>query len=260
MASKGSETRTGPSGGRPLIGLTTYLEKAACLIWDTDFALLQKVYIDMVVAAGGVPVLLPPVRVGAEEMVGALDGLIFTGGSDVDPAGYAEAPHPTSVSRPHRDEAEFRLVRSALERDLPVLGVCRGLQLINVALGGSLTQHLPEAVGHSRHAPSPGVFGLTRVRLAEGSRMAAIVGTDATVHCHHHQALQRVAADLKAVGWSEDGTIEAVELTGRRFGIAVQWHPEQDATDMRLFAALVEAARVDTARAEVPRFAVPAVR
>jgi putative glutamine amidotransferase len=239
----GPATRSDRGGRRPLIGLTTYLERAACLVWDTEFALLHRVYVDMVAAAGGVPVLLPPVQVGAEEMVGALDGLIFTGGSDIDPAGYGEVRHPATVSRPYRDDAEFRLVHSALARDLPVLGVCRGLQLINVALGGSLTQHLPEAVGHRGHAPSPGVFGSNRVRLTEGSRLAGIVGTECEVHCHHHQALDRVAPGLEVVGWSEDGTVEAVELTGPRFGLAVQWHPEQDATDMRLFAALVEAAR-----------------
>lgn len=122
MASNGSDTRA----RRPLIGLTTYLEKAACLVWDTEFALLHRVYVDMVVAAGGAPVLLPPVQVGAEEMVGALDGLIFTGGSDIDPAAYGEEPHGTTRSRPHRDQAEIRLLRAALDRDLPVLGVCRG--------------------------------------------------------------------------------------------------------------------------------------
>ena len=246
MASNGSDTRA----RRPLIGLTTYLEKAACLVWDTEFALLHRVYVDMVVAAGGAPVLLPPVQVGAEEMVGALDGLIFTGGSDIDPAAYGEEPHGTTRSRPHRDQAEIRLLHTALDRDLPVLGVCRGLQLINVALGGSLTQHLPETLGHSGHAPSPGVFGSNRVRLSEGSRLAGIVGTECDVHCHHHQALDRVAPGLEVVGWSQDGSVEAVELTGPRFGLAVQWHPEQDATDMRLFTALVDAARVEAA---VPR-------
>jgi putative glutamine amidotransferase len=252
VASNGSDTGLARGARRPLIGLTTYVEKAACLVWDTEFALLHKVYVDMVVAAGGVPVLLPPVPVGAEEIVGALDGLILTGGSDIDPAGYDETPHQTTVSRPSRDESEFRLVHRALERDLPVLGVCRGLQLINVALGGSLTQHLPEALGHSKHAPAPGIFGSNRVRLADGSRVAAIVGTEATVRCHHHQAIDRVAQGLEVVGWSEDGTVEAVELTGPRFGLAVQWHPEQDATDMRLFAALVEAARAKAPRVEVP--------
>jgi gamma-glutamyl-gamma-aminobutyrate hydrolase PuuD len=241
VASNGYDNRSARDGRRPLIGLTTYVEKAACLVWDTDFALLHKVYVDMVVAAGGVPVLLPPVLVGAEEIVGALDGLVFTGGSDIDPAGYGERPHETTVSRPLRDEAEFQLVHRALERDLPVLGVCRGLQLINV-----------EALGHSKHAPSPGIFGSNRVRLADGSRVAAIVGTEATVRCHHHQAVDRVAQGLEVVGWSEDGTVEAVELTGPRFGLAVQWHPEQDATDMRLFAAIVEAARAEAPRVEVP--------
>ncbi len=232
---------------RPLIGLTTYLETATCLVWDTEFALLHRVYVDMVVAAGGVPVLLPPVDAGAHEMVAALDGLVLTGGSDIDPARYGAAPHETTRSRPFRDEAEVRLLHSALERDLPVLGVCRGAQLINVALGGSLTQHLPDVLDHSGHAPSPGVFGTNRVRLSAGSRVAAIIGPMAEVRCHHHQALDRVADGLTVVGRAQDGVVEAVELGGRRFALGVQWHPEQVATDLRLFAALVDTARLDAA-------------
>jgi gamma-glutamyl-gamma-aminobutyrate hydrolase PuuD len=227
---------------RPLIGLTTYLETAAAGVWEAEFALLHQTYVEMVVQAGGVPVLLPPVEGGTVEAVSALDALVLTGGSDVDPARYGAEPHATTRSRPFRDEAEVRLLHVALDRDLPVLGVCRGAQLMNVALGGSLTQHLPDDIGHSRHAPAPGVFGPNRVRLAEGSRLAAIVGTDVEVRCHHHQALDRVADGLQVVGWSTDDTVEAIELAGPRFAIGVQWHPEQDATDKRLFDALVEAA------------------
>jgi putative glutamine amidotransferase len=239
VASSGSESE----GQRPLVGLTTYQEKAACLVWDTEFVLLHRTYVDMVVQAGGVPVLLPPVEGGTTEAIPALDALVLTGGSDIDPAHYGAPPHETTRSRPFRDEAEVALLHAALERDLPVLGVCRGAQLINVALGGSLTQHLPDDIGHSRHAPAPGVFGPNQVRLAEGSKVAAIVGTDVEVRCHHHQALDRVADGLAVVGWSTDDTVEAIELPGRRFAIGVQWHPEQDATDKRLFAALVEAAQ-----------------
>ncbi len=243
MASNGSRTGAEPATGRPVVGLTTYLETATCLVWEAEFALLHRTYVDMVVQAGGVPVLLPPVPDAASEMVAGLDALVLTGGSDIDPAIYGARPHELTKSRPFRDRAEVGLLHAALDRDIPLLGVCRGAQLMNVALGGTLTQHLPDDLGHTRHAPAPGVFGPNRIRLAEGSRVAAIVGTHAEVRCHHHQALDRVADELTVAGWSEDDTIEAVEIPGWRFAIGVQWHPEQDAMDKRLFAALVEAAQ-----------------
>ncbi|MGH3822090.1 MAG: gamma-glutamyl-gamma-aminobutyrate hydrolase family protein, partial [Pseudonocardiaceae bacterium] len=143
--------------------------------------------------------------------------------------------------RPARDALELALVRAALGRELPVLAVCRGAQLLNVVLGGSLTQHLPEVVGHDGHRPRPGVFGPVTVRLAAQSRIGTILGAQTQVLCHHHQALNRVAEDLTVVGWALDGTIEAVELPGRTFVLGVQWHPEQDPADDRLFAAFVAA-------------------
>jgi gamma-glutamyl-gamma-aminobutyrate hydrolase PuuD len=231
------------SGSRPLIGLTTYQERARCLVWDTDFALLPHSYVDAVARAGGVPVLLPPVEQGADEVIASLDGLVLSGGADIDPSRYGEQPHPaTRGTRPGRDEWEVRLLGRALERDLPVLCVCRGAQLLNVALGGSLKQHLPDAVGHEGHRPRPAVFGSTRVTLREGSRVADILGTERDVPCYHHQALDRFAPGLDIVGWAEDGTAEAVELPGHRFVLGVQWHPEEDKSDIRLFEALVAAA------------------
>jgi gamma-glutamyl-gamma-aminobutyrate hydrolase PuuD len=228
---------------RPLVGLTTYRERAATGVWDTEFALLHSVYVDAVARAGGVPVLLPPQEHGAEEAVERLDALVLSGGSDVDPERYQQRPHQrTSVVRPWRDDWELRLLEQALAADLPVLGVCRGAQLLNVALGGTLDQHIPDTLGHQEHCPEPGVFGRTRVTLRPGSRLAGLLGPEATVACYHHQAIDRLAPALEVAGRSADGTIEAVELPGHRFALGVQWHPEQDGGDLRLFAALVAAA------------------
>ncbi|WP_308259230.1 gamma-glutamyl-gamma-aminobutyrate hydrolase family protein [Pseudonocardia sp. H11422] len=183
------------------------------------------------------------VELAAFDAVEALDGLILTGGPDIAPSHYGADPHPhAGVSRPERDAAELAVLRRALDRGLPVLGVCRGAQLLNVALGGTLTQHLPDVLGHQRHNPAPGVFGPTAVRLSPGSRTAALLGDQALVHCHQHQAIDRPAEGLMVSGRTEDGTIEAVELVGHRFAVGVQWHPEQDVTDIRLVTALVEAA------------------
>jgi len=244
----------GSNDSKPLIGLTTYAERAQTGVWDTDFALLPFNYVDAVSRAGGVPVLLPPVSDdtdGSAEAVAALDGLVISGGADIDPAAYDQPPHPaTTGTRPGRDGWEMRLLEHALSRDLPVLGVCRGAQVLNVALGGSLHQHLPDVVGHESHRPSPAVFGPTRVRLAEGSLAARILGGDCKVPCYHHQALDRIAPALDVSGWSEDGTVEAVELPARRFVLGVQWHPEQDSGDPRLFEALVAAALRTASRSE----------
>ncbi|MGH3771000.1 MAG: gamma-glutamyl-gamma-aminobutyrate hydrolase family protein [Pseudonocardiaceae bacterium] len=236
MASNGSERR------RPVIGLTAYTERARYLSWDVEASLRPSTYVDAVIRAGGVPVLLPPVDGAARALLGVLDGLVLSGGGDLDAAAYGEVAHRANGGvRPARDAFELALLRAALDRDLPTLAVCRGTQLLNVALGGSLTQHLPDVLGHHGHQPRPGVFGPVQVRLAVHSRVAAILGTDARVLCHHHQALGRVAEDLDVVGWAHDGTVEAVELPGGAFLLRVQWHPEQDPSDDRLFAALVAA-------------------
>jgi gamma-glutamyl-gamma-aminobutyrate hydrolase PuuD len=229
--------------GRPLIGLTTYRERAKTLVWDTEFALLHNVYVDAVARAGGIPVLLPPQEHGAAEVTARLDALVLSGGSDIDPERYEQQPHQhTKVVRPWRDEWELRLLKHALDGNLPVLGVCRGAQLLNVALGGTLDQHLPDTVGHAGHCPEPGVFGEIRVNLRPGSVLAGALGPETKVACYHHQAIDKVAPGLEVAGWSDDGTVEAVEMPGRRFVLGVQWHPEQDGEDLRLFAALVTAA------------------
>lgn len=230
------------SSHTPVIGLTSYVEQAKFLAWDTEAALLHRVYLDCVVAAGGIPVLLPPVSDAYDRLVSTVDGLVLTGGADVDPARYGQAPHEKTYTRPGRDAFEFGLLAAARRAHVPVLGVCRGLQVISVALGGTLAQHLPETVGDTAHQPAPAVFGPGTVSLTEGSRAAAILGPEAKTLCYHHQAIDRPGDGLIATGHSADGTVEAAESPGEDFLLGVQWHPEQDPGDIRLFRALVEAA------------------
>ncbi|MEV0203334.1 gamma-glutamyl-gamma-aminobutyrate hydrolase family protein [Nonomuraea sp. NPDC050691] len=226
---------------RPVIGITTYVEPARYTVWEQDAALLPFMYVEQVVRAGGQPVLLPPA--GEPGPVAArLDGLILAGGGDIDPARYQEEPHErVSYVRGFRDDAEFALLEAALEREVPYLGVCRGLQVLNVALGGSLHQHLPDVVGHTEHSPGPGVFGHLPVRPAPGSRLAKALGTEPVeVPHYHHQAADRLGRGLSVTATAADGTVEAVELDGHPFAVAVQWHPEA-ADDCALFEALVAA-------------------
>lgn len=234
---------------RPLIGITTYLERARWGIWDRDFALLPRVYVDAVARAGGVPVLLPPLSDGAREAVARLDGLVVAGGADVDPAAYQATAHPLTVdTRPQRDGWEMALLQEAHARDTPVLGVCRGAQVLNVAAGGTLHQHLPDVVGNDEHRPAPAQYGTVRVRLAPDSVLGELLGAGVDVPCYHHQALDRLGSGVRPTGWAQDGTVEAVELAGEQFCVAVQWHPEEDDSDLRLFEALVGAARKSAAR------------
>ncbi|HEX9042146.1 MAG TPA: gamma-glutamyl-gamma-aminobutyrate hydrolase family protein [Trebonia sp.] len=225
-----------------VIGLTTYAEPARTLVWQREFALLHASYVAATERGGGVAILLPPQRSGADEVLDRIDGLVLTGGADVDPARYGEAPgERTSAPRAARDEWEIALARAALDRDIPLLAICRGLQLLNVVLGGSLHQHLPDVAGHEGHQPSPGVFGAVEVNIEPGTRTAELIGSRLRVSCHHHQALARLAPGLKVTGRAGDGTVEAVEVPGQSFAIGVQWHPEEDGEDGRLFAALVSA-------------------
>jgi gamma-glutamyl-gamma-aminobutyrate hydrolase PuuD len=244
VASNGSDP-TGPDpavGPRPVIGVTAYGERASYGVWDHEAVLLPRTYPDVVIAAGGVPVLLPPVPESAAA-VDRLDAVVLAGGPDVGPDRYGESPHPrTGQPRPERDTAELAVLHRALERGIPVLGVCRGAQVLNVGLGGTLVQHVPDVVGHPGHNPSPGVFGTTEVTLEAGSRVGAALGLSASVRCHHHQALDRLADGLVVTGRAADGLVEAVELAGSPFVVGVQWHPEEDHTDLRLMAALVTAA------------------
>lgn len=223
----------------PVIGLSAYSESAQWAVWHAPAVLLPAAYVRQVAAAGGIPVLLPPLP-SAAEAVSRLDGLILTGGGDIAPGRYGESPHPrtTRVSEP-RDAAELKLLDAALCAGLPVLGICRGMQLLNVAHGGTLRQHLPEEAGH---APTPGSYGSHPVRLAPGTRLASILGEDGGVDVPtaHHQAIETLGDGLVATAWAQDGIVEAVELGtgGGPFVVAVQWHPEVS-TDPRLIEALV---------------------
>lgn len=229
------------SNGSRVIGISTYVEEARWGVWETPAALLPRSYVDCVARAGGVPVLLPSVGDDTSAL-SAVDALVIAGGADVGPERYGQDAHEKTVARPERDEFEFALVRDAMARELPVLGVCRGMQVLNVACGGTLTQHLPEVAGHAEHQPAPAVYGPQRVTFAPGSRVAEILGAEAKVQCYHHQAVDRVGTGLTPVAWAADGTVEAVEAPGERFLLGVQWHPEQTIEDVRLFAALVAAA------------------
>jgi putative glutamine amidotransferase len=229
----------------PVIGISAYSEQARWGQWDLKATLLPQTYVDRVAAAGGVPVLLPPVP-GVEAAVGHLDGLIISGGPDVEPARYGQDPGPqTIVIRPDRDAAEMALFRAALDAGLPVLGICRGMQLMNVALGGTLIQHLPDVVGHHGHSPNPGAMGEHKVIVAQAGCLAGIVGPGpVTVPTHHHQGVDRLADGLVATAWAEDGMVEAFEFGpghGHPFAVAVQWHPEASG-QAGLFRALVAAA------------------
>jgi gamma-glutamyl-gamma-aminobutyrate hydrolase PuuD len=228
---------------RPLIGITTYAQDASWGVWNLPAALIPLDYVDAVERAGGRPLLIPPSSTGLEETLDALDGIVFSGGADVDPSIYGADPHPeTDEPQARRDESELELLRAALERDMPTLAICRGFQLLNVARGGDLVQHLPETVGSDNHKQVPGEFAEHPVEVKDGTRLAGIVGAGGGVTSHHHQAIGRVGEGLVETAWAADGTLEAVEDPSRRFALGVQWHPEA-AEDQRLFDELVTEAR-----------------
>ena len=229
-----------------LIGLSTYLEQAAMGVWDRPAVVLPRVYTDCVIAAGGAVVALPPqppTQGAVERVLDSIDGLILTGGKDVDAALYGEPAHPENdAPRPDRDAWEIALVLAAIERDLPVLGICRGLQVLNVALGGTLIQHLPDRLGSSRYSRGDGTFADNPVLTEPGSAVAGMLGANLTVKSYHHQAIDRLAPGLTVSARGDDGVIQAVEIDGLTFGVAVQWHPEESPDDLRLVTALIAAA------------------
>lgn len=228
---------------RPVIGITSYAQDARWGVWHVPAALVPLAYVNAVESAGGRAVLVPPSEEGIDETLDALDAVIFSGGADVDPSRYGAEPHPeTDAPQTRRDAGEMALLHAALERNMPVLAICRGFQLLNVARGGDLVQHLPEEVGHDEHKQVPGEFALHPVEIKEGTKLEAIVGEGSHVTSHHHQAIGRIGDGLVETAWAEDGTLEALEDPSRRFVLGVQWHPEAG-EDHALFEALVAEAR-----------------
>jgi putative glutamine amidotransferase len=234
----------------PLVGISTYVAEAAWGAWSRPAAVLPESYYELVAAAGARPLLLPPLRTaapgpgfGADDVIAVLDGLVLTGGGDVDPDQYGEASDPSVGGVDAvRDESERALLAAALAVDLPVLAVCRGCQILNVELGGTLVQHLPDVVGNEDHRHAPSVFGEVEVATSPDTRTAAVFGATPTVLCSHHQSIDVLGTGLVVTARAADGVIEAVELPGAAFVLGVQWHPEEGG-DQRPFAALVAAAR-----------------
>lgn len=237
---------------RPLIGITTYLNQTQFLVYDTLAAVLPWAYVEQVRMAGGRPVLIPPVPDGGVEVLEGLDGLIVAGGADVEPSRYGERPHPAVNTCPPRDAGELPLVRAALHNGVPLLGICRGMQLMSVACGGRLHQHLPEAVGHAGHMGTGKLktYNEHKVRFAVGSKLRELFGPDAVVNSYHHQGVAD-PGKLTPVGWCpDDDLVEALEHPDHPFAIGVQWHPE-DMASPALFVALVSAAAQLKAKASL---------
>jgi putative glutamine amidotransferase len=231
---------------RPVIGICSMVERAAWTAWeDVEVNVSQRTYSDGIDRAGGMPLLLPPSDAGTAEpgeLLDRLDGLLLAGGADLDPASYgAEADPRTKNFRPARDRFELALARAALERDLPVLGVCRGMQLLNVACGGTLEQHLPDA---ELHLHTPGRFSDHEVRVEPGSLAARVLGGErVAARSHHHQGIGRLGDGLIATGWAEPGeAIEAIEMPERRWALGILWHAEED-PESPVLAGLTGAAR-----------------
>jgi putative glutamine amidotransferase len=225
----------------PLIGITSYVEQARWGAWDRECTLVPQVYVTAVHAAGGRALVVPPLPEGVDDVVAALDGLVIAGGNDLDPALYGAERDPRTVGiRPRRDAGEVALLRAAEEADLPVLGICRGMQLMVAVAGGRLVQHLPDVVGHERHQGTPGVYSRHRVDTVPGSRLGGLLGDRFEVPSYHHQGIAD-AGSLAVSGYADDGTIEGVEQPAAHYRIGVLWHPEQD-MDGGLFTGLVAAA------------------
>jgi putative glutamine amidotransferase len=232
---------------RPLIGITCYVEPASRGDWkDVPSVVLPHDYVVQVRGAGGSPVVIPPWTevddVTARDIVSRIDGLVIAGGADVDPGRYAAEPHAhVQEARPDRDAMELALATAAAEADLPLLGICRGMQVMAVAAGGVLEQHVPDRVGHVDHSPAIAVYGHHPVTTVAGTRLAALLGEASDVPSYHHQSVL-THPGFEPSAWADDGTLEAIEDPSARFRLGVQWHPEVG-DDPRLFEALVEAAR-----------------
>lgn len=230
---------------RPIIGITSYAQPARWGAWELQAALVPWHYVESVEAAGGRALVVPPAEDAIDDTLDVLDGVVLSGGIDIDPRVYGAAAHETTDEpHEHRDAGELALLARALERDMPTLAICRGFQLLNVLRGGDLVQHLPEAVGHERHREQVGRFSEHAVRVKDGSRLAGILGErHEAVQSHHHQGVGRVGEGLVETAWAEDGALEGLEDPSKRFALGVLWHPEMETEDKRLFEALVAEAR-----------------
>lgn len=233
---------------QPVIGITTYRQQAKTGVWDVDAAFLHSGYIESVTRSGGIAVLLPPQPASVdivERVLDGVDGLVFAGGRDVDPARYRDVPgEHTDQPDTRRDEWEFELVNAALRRELPVLFICRGAQVLNVYRGGTLIQHLPDVVGTTEYQRGNAEFTVMDMSVTPGTLLESIVGLSVTGSVYHHQAIASVGSGLTVSARSADDVVEAVEIDDYPFGLAVQWHPEVTSdADARLFDALVTAAR-----------------
>ncbi len=230
------------------IGICSAVERVRWGAWEETVTMAPRSYATAVQAAGAIALLLPPDDAAAEapdELLDRIDGLMLAGGSDVDPASYGALPHPeTKGTWPERDRFELGLVHRALERDMPVLGICRGMQMLNVAAGGTLEQHLPDVVGHTDHRHTPGTYGDHEVRLEPGSLAARAVEAErVAVKSHHHQGPAELGDGVTPTGWAvPDEVVEAIELDGPAFALGVLWHPEEDMKS-RVIRSLVGAAR-----------------
>ena len=227
---------------KPVIGVSAYAERARWAAWDMPASVVPQRYLDKVLASGGTPVILPAVS-GIPGVLQRLDGLLLVGGGDLDPMRYGSVPHPRNTPvNAARDDAEMALIQEALAQRLPLLGICRGLQLLNVALGGTLHQHVPDVVGHERHSGHADVFARHDVHLHPRCTLARAVNrTTLEVPSLHHQAIDKLGTGLTACAWSDDGLIEAAEIEDHPFAVGVQWHPEAD-EEVGVFTALTAAA------------------
>ena len=232
------------TAGKPVIGVTAFVENVRWGHWSTLAAVTPFLYVRAVASAGGRPVQLPPDADAVEETLERLDGLVATGGIDVDPSLYGDDAHPSMAGvRPEQDQAELALLDCALGRDMPVLAICRGSQLLNVLRGGDLLQDLSDEDGSTAlHGDGVGAATDHEVRIRSGTRLAELVGARAVVTSEHHQAFGRIGEDLDEVAWAEDGTVEALEDSRKRFALGVLWHPERNDGSV-LFRALIEEAR-----------------
>ena len=228
---------------RPLIGITSYAQPARWGAWELPAALVPLYYVESVERAGGRALVVPPSTDAVDETLDVLDGVVFSGGIDIDPTNYGAERHPTTdPAQAHRDAGELALLERALESDVPTLAICRGFQLLNVLRGGDLVQHLPETVGHEGHRAVLGAFSEHPVAVKGGTRLAEILGVrHESVQSSHHQGVGRVGEGLVETAWAEDGSLEGLEDPDKRFAVAVLWHPEME-EDKRLFDALVDEA------------------